>query len=106
MTPRKRKGGVPTILEAVAEPNPQRGAHLRVAFKLEADAERVTLRLYSRAMVTVSKHRFTGGYSSGWNRISVGLDGAPANGVYFIVLDAENEDGMSERKIVKVLYLN
>jgi endoglucanase len=56
------------IPDAAFHPNPVLGPSLELRFALDGPADRVQLKIYSRAMNLVARLEASGSYSAGWNR--------------------------------------
>jgi hypothetical protein len=69
-------------------PNPVSGPQASFRFKLNAPADTLRLRVYSRAFVCVGRQDLRGSFAPGWNSALLDLSGLGA-GSYFVRAEAE-----------------
>lgn len=86
-------------------PNPQKGSEMVLAFKLKADADHVVVKMYTVNLAAVERRELQGPWLAGWNRLSMGLTGAPSSGLYYVVLETRNAQGMGRGAIARLVYL-
>jgi hypothetical protein len=97
--------GVLHIPEAQFYPHPVLGPNVRLRFRLDGSAERVKLKLYSRAMVCVELLEASGSYQAGWNQADFAVPELPA-GAWFGTLHAyQGSLESAERPPLRLLKL-
>lgn len=87
-------------------PNPQSGSQLRLALNLEADADALEIRVYTKAMAVIEKREVQGPFNAPWCQVMIQLDQAPASGLYYVIVTGINSEGRETQDgISKVFYL-
>jgi endoglucanase len=88
--------------EAVPLQAPQRGPVLALALKLRGPADRLTVRVYTKALVMVGEIDVAGAWSSGWAQASVALPGRLARGLYYLRVRVAQGGSRSGWKLAKL----
>ena len=94
----------PLIVEkAVAVPNPVTGDTLNLQVNLSSNADSIEVRVYSTAMVIISKVE-VGARPAGWSGLAVSLPGSLAGGRLYVTIRAKRGSIVSQRALAKAFY--
>ena len=95
--------GAPTIQSLTAWPQPVTGPVLKVKIELQAPADRLSLKIYTKALVLVGEYSAPGFYRPGWNQAAYVLPNL-ASGLYFGMMTAAAGSQGSSSKVMR-LYI-
>ncbi len=88
-----------------AVPNPQSGSALFFQVKLPSGAERLELKLYTKAHTAIQRLALEGPFGPGWSGLSLPLEAPLPGGGYYVLVTARRQAEAASGPIAKLYYL-